>query len=444
MASTKQSRDDILAKFFDDGIYTPLFAQTDDTAVSAAFGCVAGCPAYTVVQSGAAVSKKDLDKAVKTLELAAKTGNAVVTYYDSVGANVAEGLDALAAAAKLNAAVANVSGVVPQIAVVNGVCGASAALAAANADICIAVEGCEMFFTPTFTAKAAGDKLEGAGTAKKAEEAGVAHIVAKDTDEAVAAARKLVAVLPCNNLSSTAAFEYTNPAEKINTSKYSAKQAAAALCDADSAVELFENYGKNVYTALATVTGNVCGIVATEKVLCKNAVSKAARFVRLCDAFNIPVVTVVATDGFAKSSTEDVAGGLRAAARLSATYADATTAKICVVAGKAIGAAYTALCNADITIALDSAVVCPVEPAAAATIMYKDELADSKNLEKDTAALAKKYVKENANADALVAAGLADMTATADTAFGAVVNAMDMLSSKRVQRMPKKHGNMSL
>ena len=132
--ASKSTKGEILAKFFDDGEYTALFA---DGAVSAASGYAAGQQAYAVFQNGEAVSVKDVEKNIKVLELAAQTGCPVVTFYDSVGAKLAEGLDVLNAAAKLNATIAKVSGVVPQVAVVLGVCGGTSALSAANADVCI-------------------------------------------------------------------------------------------------------------------------------------------------------------------------------------------------------------------------------------------------------------------------------------------------------------------
>lgn len=142
--ASKSTKGEILAKFFDDGEYTALFA---DGAVSAASGYAAGQQAYAVFQNGEAVSVKDVEKNIKVLELAAQTGCPVVTFYDSVGAKLAEGLDVLNAAAKLNATIAKVSGVVPQVAVVLGVCGGTSALSAANADVCIMAEGAELFFT---------------------------------------------------------------------------------------------------------------------------------------------------------------------------------------------------------------------------------------------------------------------------------------------------------
>ncbi len=163
--ASKINQKEIFARFYDDGVCTALFEQG---AVSAAFGCAAGQQVYTVWQNGEALGARDVDRMVRLLDLAAETGCPVVTFYQSAGAKLAEGLDALTASARLNAAIAKVSGVIPQVAVVLGVCGGTSALAAANADICIMAEGAELFFTPPFTSAAKGDKVEGAGTAAAA------------------------------------------------------------------------------------------------------------------------------------------------------------------------------------------------------------------------------------------------------------------------------------
>ena len=418
--ASKSTKGEILAKFFDDGEYTALFA---DGAVSAASGYAAGQQAYAVFQNGEAVSVKDVEKNIKVLELAAQTGCPVVTFYDSVGAKLAEGLDVLNAAAKLNATIAKVSGVVPQVAVVLGVCGGTSALSAANADVCIMAEGAELFFTAPFTAAAKGDKVADAGSAAAAAKAGVASIVAADAAEAAEKAAHIVGLLPANNLTGPAIFEFEQPTAVLSANAEPAK-AAAALID--------------------TIGGNAVGVVATGKELCHNCVAKASRFVRLCDAFSVPVLTIVNTEGFVPSTSDDIAGGIREAARLAATYADATTAKVALIAGKAVGPVYTALAAADLKIAVKGCTISALEPSAAVSVLYKDEIDASDNIVAATKAKAAAYVAEVCSADAAVAAGSADMTCEAANARASVVAAFELLSTKRAARLPKKHGNMAL
>lgn len=437
---------EVLAQFFDEGAYTTLYADAQG-AVTAAFGSANGEPVYAICQNGAALAAKDTQKAVKVMKMAAKTGNPVVTFYNSIGAKLEEGLEALSASANMAAAVSRLSGVVPQITVVTGVCGAGAALAAAGADICIMSKEGELFLTAPFTSAAKGDKVLGAGSAEYAAKAGVATLVTDTAAEAAKKAAELIGILPSNNLSGPAVFEAAAPTASYNIAKYCPIEAANSIVDANSATELYAGYGKKVYTALATVSGNVVGVVSTagaDKNLCHNCVSKAARFVRFCDAFSIPVVTIINTDGFMPSNTEDVTGGLREAARLAGTYADATTAKIAVITGKAIGTAYTALANADITIAVNGCVIAPLDPKAAVTVLYQDEIGKGNNIAADTAKLAAAYEKELCSAGAALESGVADFAVDATEVQATVVAALDMLSTKRTQRLPKKHGNMSL
>ena len=425
--ASKINKGEILAKFFDDGEYTALFA---DGAVSAACGYAAGQQAYAVYQNGEAVTVKDVEKNIKVLEMAAQTGCPVVTFYNSVGAKLAEGLDVLTASAKLNAQIAKVSGVVPQVAVVLGVCGGTSALSAANADVCIMAEGAELFFTAPFTSAAKGDKVADAGSAAAAAKAAekAAHIVG---------------LLPANNLTGPAIFEFEQPTAVLAVGAEPAK-AAAAVIDKDSAVELHAGFGKSVYTAFATIGGNAVGVVATGKQLCHNCVAKASRFVRLCDAFSVPVVTIVDTEGFVPSVTDDVAGGIREAARLAATYADATTAKVAVLAGKAVGPVYTTLAAADLRIAVTGCTVSALEPSAAVSVLYKDEIDASDNIIAATKAKAAAYTAEVCSAASAVAAGAADMSCDAANVRASVVAALELLSTKRAARLPKKHGNMAL
>ncbi len=437
--ASKINKGEILAKFFDDGEYTALFA---DGAVSAACGYAAGQQAYAVYQNGEAVTVKDVEKNIKVLEMAAQTGCPVVTFYNSVGAKLAEGLDVLTATAKLNAAIAKVSGVVPQVAVVTGVCGGTSALNAASADVCVMAKDAELFFTAPFTSAAKGDKVADAGSAEAAAKAGVAAIVAESAAEAAEKAAHIVGLLPANNLTGPAIFEFEQPTAVLAAG--AAPEKAAALIDKDSAVELFAGFGKSVYTAFATIGGNAVGVVATGEQLCHNCVSKASRFVRLCDAFSVPVLTIVDTKGFVPSATDDIAGGIREAARLAATYADATTAKVALLAGKAVGPVYTALANADLKIAVNGCVVSALEPNAAVSVLYKSEIDASDNIIAATNAKAAAYTAEVCSAANAVACGAADMICDAANARASVVAAFELLSTKRAARLPKKHGNMAL
>lgn len=445
MASEKLGPAALLGALYDAGAYTPIFEG--EGGVSAAFGMVGGQAAYAVCQKGEALSTDDVKVCRRTLRLAADTGNPVVTIYNSPGAKLGDGLKTLKSARKLAALSAELSGVVPQIAVVTGVCGASSALAAASADICIMAKGAELFLTPPSVSAAKGEKLEGAGGVESAVEAGVVHVVAEDAKDAVAKAAKMLAFLPANNLCEPATFEPNAPTAAW-PAKYTGADAIDALADAGSPVELFAGFGDGIITKLCTVNGNVVGIAAgsgPDTYMGYLCAARAARFARLCDAYSIPLVTVLNSGGFIPATSSDEAGTLRQAARLAATYGDATTAKVAVLCGRTFGATYSALSGADLTIAMNGSVTAPVEPSAAVTVLYKEEIEASGNpIEAETAARAKAYEETEASAQAMLKNGLADFVADGTTLRGTLAAALDILATKRSQRLPKKHGNMPL
>lgn len=440
MAAKKPGKAEILAAFFDDGAFSPLYTEG---AVSAAYGCANGQSVYVVFENGEPVGVQDIKKNIRVLEMAAETGAPVVTFYDSTGAKLDGGLELLNATAALTAEIARVSGVVPQVAVITGTCAGTNAINAAAADVFIMAEDAELFLNAPFTVE---DNVGGAGSAAFAAKAGVAAVTAADSVAAAKQAASIVALLPANNLAGPALFDFEASNKAINLAKYTAADAVAALADADSAVELYSGYGKNIVTALATINGSAVGIVATEKAaICHKCTAKAARFVRLCDAYSIPVVTIVNSDGFVKSEGDDQAGGIRQAARMAGVYAEATTAKVAVLVGEAVGPVYTVFAScADWRVAVKGCTIAPLAPETAVSVLYKDEIYASDNIANATKAKAAAYAKDVCGAEAAVANGAADAVCDAAAARGAVAQALDMLASKRSVRLAKKHGNITL
>ncbi len=430
----------IFTLFFDNE-YTELLQQT---AVCAAHGAVNGKPTYAICQNGQALQPEDVQCMQQLLQLAAKTGNPVVTFYNSIGMQLEDGLQVLKATRELTQTIGKISGVVVQLAVVLGTCAGTAAIQAASADLCLMAKQAELFLTAPFVSEANGDVLEGAGSAEFAEKAGVAAAVYETVEQTISAARDAIMLLPMNNLDCGVTLEYQPPKKPLDMQDYCRIRAGASLIDHDRDFELFPHYGsRNSYTALGTIEGETVGVVATsDRYLEHESVTKIARFVRLCDAYNIPVVTLVHNKGFVKNSSEDLAGGICEPARLAGTYADATTAKVAILAGKVIGPLYTALCNADLTIALEGCVVSPIEPKAAVEILHHEELKDEPMEAIEQAAA--EYMMEYCSADAVLCAGLAQMKANESTIRDTVAAALRILKSKRAERLPKKHGNMAL
>ena len=440
MAANKPGKAEILAAFFDDGSSMPLYTEG---AVSAAYGCANGQSVYAVYENGEPVTVQDIERKIHVLEMAAQTGAPVVTFYNASGAKLDGGLELLKATSALTAQIARVSGVVPQIAVVTGTCAGTSAIHAAAADVCIMAEDAELFLNAPFTAQ---DSVNGAGSAAFAAKAGVAAVVAADAVQAAKRAAGVVALLPANNLAGPVLFDFEPSGKTLNVAKYTAAGAVEALADTGSAVELYSGYGKHIITALATINGSAVGIVATEKAaLCHKCTAKAARFVRLCDAYSIPVVTVVNSEGFVKSEGDDQAGGIRQAARMAGVYAEATTVKVAVLAGEAVGPVYTVFgACADWRVAVKGCTIAPLAPETAVSVLYKDEIYASDNIADATREKAAAYAREVCGAEAAACSGAADTVADAAGVRGAVAQALDMLASKRAVRLAKKHGNITL
>ena len=448
-----------LELLFDEGSFVELdsFVKAAEGAagVLTGYGTVEGSPVYAFSQNsddlGGGMGRAQMAKLTKVYDLALKTGCPVVGIYDSKGARLEEGADALAAYGDLMKTVSRLSGVVPQVAVVAGPCAGAAALAACNADLVIMSEEGELFLTPPFVAKAKGETVEGAGTAGNAARAGVVHLVAKDDGEAIAQARKILSLLPANNLAVAPIFEWEEqPGAGLNdigegTQKADGAVVLDTLADGGSAIELQPEFGCGVVTKLATLAGNVCGMAATTGApLTADDSNKLARFVQFCDAFQLPVVTLVNTPGFAPSSKSETQGAVREAAKLCAVYGEATTPKVSVIIGEAIGPAYIALAGkasaADLVFAWPSAVISPLEPAAAVALLKEDTITP----EHTRAQAEADYRANEASAFTVAAAGYIDNVIEPAATRQVLASALDLLSSKRESKLPKKHGNLPL
>lgn len=441
-----------LSLLFDEGTFTELdaFACAKGSAGAViGYGAVEGTSVFAFAQdsteANGAVGAVQAAKIKKVYDLAAKTGAPVVGIYDSFGASLGQQNEALAAYGEMLLWSNNISGVVPQISVVAGTCAGSAALVAASADFLVMSKKAELFLTP---AAAKG------GSAENAAKAGVAHLLAEDDKDAVKQARRLVSLLPQNNLAALPIFDFsakpgTEDALRAaceNIDEMDVEAVAAAVCDEGSVLPLLADFGKRgAFTALATVGGFTCGIAATRGVaLCPSACDKLAKLVQLCDAFQIPVVTLVNAPGFVPEDEHGARGMVRDAARLAHVYAEATTAKIAVVTGRAYGPAFIALsgknANADVVYAWPSAVISALEPKTAVAILRANDVAPGKTVED----LAAEYAATEASPYKACENGSVDDVIDPANTRDMLLSALDMLSGKRVSRLPKKHSNLPL
>lgn len=412
-----------LTRLFDAGSFTEFDRLVRDgenaAPVVCGYGLINDSPVYAFAQDktvcSGAVGMAHAAKIRKVYQLAAQNGAPVIGLFDSNGVRLDDGIAAMDAIAQILAAANDLSGVVPQIAVITGSCVGSAALIAAAADVVIAVEDADYYLS--------------------ADEPVKADVTAADVDEALEKARMLLDYLPANNLAAPVAYEAVGAA---SLTAGSAADAAVLLADAGS---LFPLYSKdNTAVALARVDGCTCGIVTLgdDSIGCC-AASHAARFVRFCDAFSLPVVTVVDAAAF---------GSLKGAVKLGQAYAEATTAKITLIAGKAYGPVYIAVAGktagADVVLAWPNASVSSLAPETAIHILWTDRLATMQNPDKDRPALAEEYRTTECNVDKAAAQGAVTDVVTPEQTRGSVAAYLEMLAGKRVSKLPKKHTNIRL
>ena len=436
-----------LNRLFDPNTFVELdaFAKADgeNTGVLTGYGSVEGTTVFAfaqdITEDSGAVGRVHAAKIRKIYDLAVKTGSPVVGIYDSNGGRIREGAEALAAYGEMMLASNNLSGVVPQVSVIAGTCAGTAAMIAVGADFVVMSEDAQFFMTAPSVAKEKGAKA--VSTAAEAEKAGMVHVVAKDADAAVDEARKLVSMLPQNNLAAPPIFDFAPASGDVCAAD--AEETVKAIFDADSVVELQKGFGGKAVTALATLGGMPCGVVATRGgELCADACAKIAKLVSVCDAYHIPVVTLLDASGF--SAGCEAAGGIRSSALLAHVCAEATTPKVAVITGEAYGPAYIAMAgkngSADVTLAWPGAVISALAPETAVELLCADEISAEKSRDE----VVKEYKEIQCSPFAAAGLGYVDDVIDPAATRDMLITSLDMLSGKRVNRLPKKHSNLPL
>lgn len=430
-----------------------------DAGVVTGSGTVDGRPVYVFAQDFAvmdgAVGAKQAKKIVKVLELARKTGTPVVAMCDSNGARVAEGALALEAYADIFAHMARLSGVVPMITLVLGPCVGAAAMMAELSDLVFVAKpaGVLLVAGPQVLASTMGKSLtaEELGGGKAAVESGAAHFACETEEEAIAQVKTVLGMLPANNLEDApfAVEEDMNRLVDGLEAGAEGRDVIAKLADTGSVVEVGKGHTGAV-TALAKLAGRTVAFVYTGKGdTCDKRMKKITRFVRFADCYNIPVVSLIDSTGLTIFDTVDrQMSVLKAASSMIYAYSEATTVKVALVIGNAVGAAYVAMggsANADATYAWPGAVISPLTGEAAIQVMWKDEIKSSTgDAVAARAELAAKYEAEVADGVNAAAQGLIDDVIDPADSRKTIIAALELLSSKRDSNPPKKHGNMPL
>ncbi len=430
-----------LNSLFDEQEFTEIDAfalsEGESVEVVAGFGTVNGNALYAfsqdITSNGGAISKAQCEKIKKVYSLAAKTGCPVVGIYDSNGMKLKEGFEALGAYGEVLKASASISGVVPQISIISGACLGTSAIVASAADIVVAVDGSDFYLC-----------VPSEATVEQSGKNGSVDIVAEDFDKAVSEVRNIVSLLPSNNLAPLPMYDFSSNEAFLSSSCDELKSDTMALinaiADTNTAVELKSDFAKGVKTVLASVMGSAVGFVGfTGKEICPNQCQKVTSFVKLCDAYSVPVITLVNTPGFVKGEKAEEAALVKYATELTSAYATATTQKISLVTGQAVGAAYIALAgrgsNSDLTFAWDCAQISPLDADAAVSFMYNDRLANGETREE----LKAEYIENEASPYKAAACSQLDDVFKPEQTRARIIKALDMLSGKRETTLPRKH-----
>ena len=484
-AQGKMTARERLAKLFDDNSFVELdqfvkhrcvnFGQEKKElpgeGVVTGYGTIDGRLVYAFAQDftveGGSLGEMHAAKIVKVQRLAMKMGAPIVGINDSGGARIQEAVDALAGYGKIFFENTNASGVIPQISVIMGPCAGGAVYSPAITDFIFMVEKTsQMFITgPQVISSVTGENVtseELGGADTHTSKSGVAHFKAANDEECIAKIRKLLSYLPANNLEE-APYEPTNDeinrlSEKLTTivpddsgKAYDVKEVIAELVDNGDFFEVQEGFAKNIVIGFARMNGQVIGIVANQpKVMAGsldvNSSDKAARFVRFCDSFNIPLVTLTDVPGYFPGVEQEQNGIIRHGAKLLYAFSEATVPKINVILRKAYGGAYIAMnskhLGADIVMAWPTAEIAVMGPEGAANIIFKNDIKESSDPVTTRNEKIQEYRNKFASPYEAAKRGYVDDVIEPDSTRPRIIAALEMLASKRDSRPAKKHGNL--
>jgi methylmalonyl-CoA carboxyltransferase large subunit len=406
-------------------------------------------------------------KVAEIMEMALKTGSPFVLINDSGGARVQEGIDSLSGYGKVFHANVMLSGAVPQISLICGPCAGGAAYSPALTDFIIQTRQAQMFITgPQVIKQVTGETVSAeqlGGPEAHMLHSGVIHFIAEDDRHAVLLCRKLLSFLPANNLEDPPQFKGdpsvdANPVLEtlvpVDTKQaYDVRTVIANLVDAADFLEVQAGHAANIVIGFARISGGSVGIVANQPafkagVLDIDASNKAARFIRFCNAFNIPLLTLVDVPGFLPGVQQEYGGIIRHGAKLLFAYSSATVPKITVILRKSYGGAYLAMCGKDLgadrVFAWPTAEVAVMGAEGAAEIVFRKEIEDAENPDEKRRELIQRYRDEFSNPYVAAERSLVDAVIEPALTRRHIAQALEYLRTKREQRPQKKHGLIPL
>ncbi len=442
-------------------------------AVVTGYGMVFGRPVCVFSQDftifGGSLSEVFAEKICKVMDMAVKVGCPVVGINDSGGARIQEGVVSLAGYAEIFWRNVQSSGVIPQISLIMGPCAGGAVYSPAITDFVLMTEGTSyMFITgPDVVKTVTGEEVsfeELGGAVAHATKSGVAHLVAPDEQAVIDDARYLLTFLPQNNLETAPWAAPSDPVDRESpeldalipdspNKPYDMKRVIETVVDDGAFLEIQPDHAENIVCGFARLGGHAVGVVGNQPhalagVLDIDASVKAARFVRTCDAFNVPLVTFVDVPGFLPGTAQEWGGIIRHGAKLLYAYAEATVPKLTVITRKAYGGAYDVMSSkhirADVNVAWPTAEVAVMGPDGAVNIVFRKEIEAADDPEARRAELIADYKERFANPYSAAERGYVDDVIEPRVTRPYLIRALEMHLAKREPTPKRKHGNIPL
>ncbi len=456
-----------------DPLVRPKNSEVPGEAVVCGWGKVDGRPiyiyAFDFTQLGGSLSEAVANKILKVMDLAMMTGAPVVGIQDSGGARIQDGVESLKGFGEIFAMNTLASGVIPQITVTMGPSAGGGAYSPALTDFIFATEGSGMMFITgpdvirAVTAEEVTQEDLG-GAHSLASRSGVAHFAIAGEEETLAEVRRLLAFLPSNNAEDPPIVSSGDdpnreepdllsivPAEPNRP--YDVREVIWRIVDDGDFMEVHELFAMNMVVGFARMGGRPIGIIANQPnqlagSIDINASRKAARFVRFCDCFNVPVITLVDTPGFLPGTTQEYGGIIIHGAKLLYAYAEATVPKITVILRKGYGGAFIVMgskhLRGDTYFAWPTAEIAVMEGAPAVNIIYREELARADDPDAKRKELIEEYRARFANPYITAGRGFIDDVIDPRETRGKIIRSLEMLQNKADRNPPKKHGNIPL
>jgi propionyl-CoA carboxylase beta chain len=447
--------------------------QIPGDGVVTGYGRIDGRIVYVFAQDftvfGGSLSETYAAKICKIMDLALKTGSPVIGLNDSGGARIQEGVVSLAGYADIFLRNTLASGVVPQISAVLGPCAGGAVYSPAITDFVFMVHKTSyMFITGPDVIRTVTheevSKSELGGATAHSSISGVAHFAAADEEECLLGIRELLSFLPSNNMEEPPVEDTADPPDRIDPElnqlipvepdqPYDIKRLIRSVADDAHFLEVHENFAPNIVVGLARMAGRSVGIVANQPAhlagtLDINSSVKGARFIRFCDAFNIPLVVFEDVPGFLPGVSQEHGGIIRQGAKLLYAFAEATVPKITVITRKAYGGAYCVMASkhirADLNYAFPTAEIAVMGPGGAVEILYRKELAESPEPEQFKQERVDEFREKFANPYVAAERGYIDEVIEPQFTRVKLIRALELTANKRDRNPPRKHGNIPL